>query len=503
VLRERLGRYLWLFSGDAERAQQAYREAVDLLATDEPSPELARGLAALGQILMLRGRPAESVERCEHAIAVARRAGARSEEAHALNTLGVNLALQGDRRAAIARLGESLTMAEQEGDVEGVRRGYLNLADVIDQDGRIEEAAQFAVTGARRAGELGLRDWRLLLEGEAAARYFKLGRLAEADDLTAAALELRPGLAKVGQCAARACIEVHRDRPDAAERLVAAADDAAPYEAGPTWVEPLASARVELELLRGRPEAARRLVEGALAVGAGDEYVFFTARLHALGARAGALVAERARAARDAPAAQDAVGRARKLVDRLDGLLAPSAWRGTPPLETLAYRDACRAEAARAAGTARAADWAGLAERWAALGLRLEEAHARLREAECRLLEGERGGAEAALAAGLTIASECGAAWLTHRLEALGRRGRLSTAPPAGADAEPDRPLGLTERELAVLELLALGKTNREIGEQLFMAEKTASVHVSRILAKLDVSSRVEAATAAQRLGLV
>jgi DNA-binding NarL/FixJ family response regulator len=63
--------------------------------------------------------------------------------------------------------------------------------------------------------------------------------------------------------------------------------------------------------------------------------------------------------------------------------------------------------------------------------------------------------------------------------------------------------LGLTERELAVLELVAVGKTNREIGEQLFMAQKTASVHVSRILAKLDVRSRVEAATAAQRLGLV
>ena len=54
-----------------------------------------------------------------------------------------------------------------------------------------------------------------------------------------------------------------------------------------------------------------------------------------------------------------------------------------------------------------------------------------------------------------------------------------------------------------MLRLVALGKTNREIGEQLFMAHKTASVHVSRILAKLDVSSRVEAATAAQRLGIV
>jgi DNA-binding NarL/FixJ family response regulator len=62
---------------------------------------------------------------------------------------------------------------------------------------------------------------------------------------------------------------------------------------------------------------------------------------------------------------------------------------------------------------------------------------------------------------------------------------------------------GLTERELAVLELVARGLTNRQIGEQLFMAQKTASVHVSRILAKLNVSTRVEAATAAQRLGIV
>ena len=54
-----------------------------------------------------------------------------------------------------------------------------------------------------------------------------------------------------------------------------------------------------------------------------------------------------------------------------------------------------------------------------------------------------------------------------------------------------------------MLELLAGGATNREIGAQLFMAEKTASVHVSRILAKLDVRSRTEAAAVAHRFGLV
>ena len=91
----------------------------------------------------------------------------------------------------------------------------------------------------------------------------------------------------------------------------------------------------------------------------------------------------------------------------------------------------------------------------------------------------------------------------------LARRARLRLATDAGglgaaapAPPEPADELGLTAREREVLALLAEGRTNREIGEALFMAEKTASVHVSRILAKLDVRSRTEAAAVAHRLGL-
>ena len=61
--------------------------------------------------------------------------------------------------------------------------------------------------------------------------------------------------------------------------------------------------------------------------------------------------------------------------------------------------------------------------------------------------------------------------------------------------------LGLTPREAEVLALVAAGDTNREIGEALYISEKTASVHVSNILRKLGVTSRVDAAAIAQRLG--
>ena len=104
-------------------------------------------------------------------------------------------------------------------------------------------------------------------------------------------------------------------------------------------------------------------------------------------------------------------------------------------------------------------------------------------------------------------AAEIGLVALRAEIEALARRARIDLdaggeAPAAAEADDPAARLGLTPRELEVLLLVAEGRTNREIGAELFMSEKTASVHVSRILAKLDVSSRVEAAAVAHRLGL-
>ena len=72
--------------------------------------------------------------------------------------------------------------------------------------------------------------------------------------------------------------------------------------------------------------------------------------------------------------------------------------------------------------------------------------------------------------------------------------GRAASEAPAAED-----PFGLTPRERQVLTLVAEGATNRQIGAALFMAEKTASVHVSRILGKLGVRSRTQAAAVAHR----
>ena len=97
-----------------------------------------------------------------------------------------------------------------------------------------------------------------------------------------------------------------------------------------------------------------------------------------------------------------------------------------------------------------------------------------------------------------------GARPLLDGIEALARRARLrlddSLTPPAPA---ADDGIGLTARELEVLQLLADGLTNRAIAERLFVSQKTVAAHVAHIYAKLGVHSRVEAAGRAQRLGVL
>ena len=99
------------------------------------------------------------------------------------------------------------------------------------------------------------------------------------------------------------------------------------------------------------------------------------------------------------------------------------------------------------------------------------------------------------------IASDLGARPLRGELELLAQRARLDLADRGvGQPLDEDSALGLTAREREVLQLLARGYTNPEIATRLVISVKTASVHVSNILRKLGVSSRIDAARIAHRL---
>src|SRR4029450_2930899 len=162
------------------------------------------------------------------------------------------------------------------------------------------------------------------------------------------------------------------------------------------------------------------------------------------------------------------------------------AWR-----EGVGVGGEVRAEVGERFALQMAGDWAGAADRWRALGCPYEAAlaladsdqEAPLRQA---LEELERLGARPLAAA------------VARKLRELGVRG-LARGPRPTTRANP---ANLTARELEVLGLLVEGRSNRQIAEQLFISDKTASVHVTNLLAKLGVHSRLEAAAMARRLRL-
>ena len=133
-------------------------------------------------------------------------------------------------------------------------------------------------------------------------------------------------------------------------------------------------------------------------------------------------------------------------------------------------------------------------------------AYALLRAAQQAWSDGDRDGAAALLDESTRLAAEMGAAPLLDEAQMLARRARLRVA-ESEASRKSSAPAaieayGLTDRELEVLELVAAGRSNPQIAAELFISPKTASVHVSNIISKLDVTSRGEAAALAHRLGV-
>jgi DNA-binding NarL/FixJ family response regulator len=138
--------------------------------------------------------------------------------------------------------------------------------------------------------------------------------------------------------------------------------------------------------------------------------------------------------------------------------------------------------------------WRAAADGFAQLGHRFESARSQGRLAAALRAAGlEKDAAKARLDAEGTA----------RRLGAQPLLRELGSPLPTGSDAVGSQAPTLTARELEVLKLVAVGRSNREIAEQLYISAKTASVHVSNILAKLGAQSRTEAVAIAHRLGVL
>ncbi|MEV0642747.1 AAA family ATPase [Streptomyces sp. NPDC050619] len=222
-----------------------------------------------------------------------------------------------------------------------------------------------------------------------------------------------------------------------------------------------------------------------------------TVRLAALALAAVADRAAELRLAGDATGADGWVGTATQLRD-LARTTAAGGENGTPQgPEGQAWLARAEAEWARAVSGPDAAAWAKAVAAFD-FGDVYERARCQVRWVEALLAADRRAEAAVEARAARETAARLGATPLLAQVDALIRRGRLADPPAAGG-----RSAILTAREQDVLRLLALGRSNRRIGEELFISGKTASVHVSNILAKLAAASRTEAVAVAYREGLI
>ena len=469
-----------------------------LLPEDDRSPERARILARQAKAAMLQGRFSEALPAAEAAFGAARHAHADGPLADALNAMGYSQILLGDVEEGSARLREAIAISPR-----GFERtsAWANLAEALHLVGRSHEglaAAEQGLADTEREGRfsdwlsLGLLDIRWAMGDWEAARAALPPRDKRHIGMTLAYVEtLRAGIAL-----ADGEHDVVRASLDRAADVIQGSRE-------PQFLGWFGSLRGELERRCGDLSAARAAIDDGLdAIEFCSEDLPRISLLSETGTVIEADAAQRARDLGDEAAEREAIARAEGFEMR-----AEACADDVRPVE-IARLATVRAHLARARGKADPALDTAAADAWRAVARPYPVAVAHLRRAETLVERGEREDAAAQLADVLAAADSLGAPWLRSEAEGLAGRARLTIptageAPPPAAEGEPDDPFGLTPRERQVLALVADGATNREIGAQLFMAEKTASVHVSRILAKLDVRSRTEAAAVAHRIGLV
>ncbi|MFF8954394.1 AAA family ATPase [Streptomyces sp. NPDC014894] len=471
-------------------------EAQELVRGLPPSAVHAEVLAEAAGWRRLHTPGPDTLPIAERAVEYARMVGAEDIELRARFILGVLMVEAGDTDAGLAEMRAVRDRVVARGLPTLIGRIHVNLPAVLESVGRSQEAVDVMAEGIDLTHHYGLLDSEAWILGNLAESCYALGRWDEAH--TAAERGLHIGLSPKprGNAALRlALLALARgDAEAAARRLAAARAHFGENDPMPQSLLAMAAVAIGVAAAEGRVDEARaefrRAAEAGLAPGS-QRYAW------PLLAAAASLEAD----TRGLPAADEGRAGALELIRRAARPLASSipVWA--------AHERWVRAELLRAEDRDTAADWAEAAEAFEDVGFPYERAVVRLRWAQA-LLPSDRARAAELLRRADGTARRLGARRLSEETALLAQSARVPLT--EGTPAEPDpapatRPgpaLGLTPREEDVLRLVAAGRSNRQIAAALYISPKTASVHVSNILAKLSVSGRGEAAALAHRLRL-
>ncbi len=472
ILQARM-RFSLMVAGGAE----ALREAVRILPDDADAKLRARVLEMLARRTTLSGDPQRGIEISQQAVDAAALADSDSITMNAWITLGTSLAAAGQEDEGLAAFERVSHLAGS--NTRTLLRFYINYSDALNHVGRYEDAASQAMSGVEMARELGLqRSVGAMLAGNAAEPLLALGQWAQASAMMERALELDPPAHHHAHLRLlQAWLHVWRGQLDEADAVL-------------TEFRPLITSKQLAPQYHS--QAIRADAEHALAVGDherawSDVTVFLDHWEIYERTQCYPVLAAGAAAARVLDQRESTTERLALVRDHLDHRAMPVHIRPLWEPVIIAELD----------DTAEA--WRSALDQLAMLPAPAHlHPYAGLRLGQHLVAGRERTEAKQVLATASAEAAAIGSALLADRISALSQRAGFVVAPPAD-----ESPLGgLTPREIEVLQLVAAGKSNGDIGRALFISTKTASVHVSNILAKLGVTSRGEAAAVAHRIGL-
>ena len=486
--------------GNEDAAAADLQMALDLLAPGKCAAQRAGLLAMLANTLRLGGNPEAGTRTAHAAVTAAREAGRPDYEADALVTLGTIVAYGGDVEAGIAAVRRGIELAEHLPKQEIILRAYANLSDLLEHAGDHEQAASVAAAGAAVARDAGFaRSFGVFLLGNQMEPLVQLGRWDEAEHLAAQAMRQDPtGVFRTSVLDILAQLAAYRGDYDLAEQHLRAATALA-ADSGGQYVLPLVTTRVQVQRARGELLQARESVRAALADGTAEQDSRYLLPLVAMGLGVEADLRQGG-ATGDPDTGESA----------LTALTATLESVSPSTVGERAFAAVAAAELGRTRTVSGSVDeWRSALAAARDAGVVWLRLYVLLALARALAEEGNRPAAADALRELLRETVRTGAQGMHDEALRLARRARLSISEPTGTDApaadvDPDslKRYGLTDRERVVLSHVAAGSSNGQIAAALFISPKTASVHVSNILAKLGVSGRGAAAAVAHRAGI-
>ncbi len=435
---------LWWFQGNRKQSETFALEAIAVLENESPTRERAWAYSNLAQLKMLSDNLEQAIDWSGKAIDLAHKLEDQEILCHALNNMGAICLTRPDLyQKGETDLNQSLSIALDQKYQEHVARAYTNLGSVYVLTKNYQKAWVTLKDGIAYCEERDLDSWTYYMLSWKARSYLEQGYWEEATTIARDLLKnpRHPSIVRIGALVVLGKLFLRKGESGALDLLKEAATLASPTLEAQRIV-PVAVALLEYQWIYSNTDEPNEVIELACRLIRQQNNPWYVSELLCW------------------------MHRATGNLETIDEIVDP-------------YQSEMQG------------NWQKAARQWQELGCPYEQAIA--------LSVGTEHNQKQAL----TILNELGGSATSEMLKQKMRVSGVKNIPRGPRPSTRENPAQLTTRQIDVLQLLQKGLHNQEIADKLFISPKTVDHHISAILSKLEVDSRVKAVVEASRLGIL